>query len=271
MPKVISAAVVNIQSGDYNNSDWPGIFGTPGTGGVSAGYYYCNINMNCAITEDWSLYMSVNQGSVSAHSKRGPGRADWTPHLYAYPVQFYAYWPVGEDHATHYQGTGPYNGADPHIYASTVFEGKASYEGSGNPGPTKYNLVGHPEAVVGFEPPDGMVKVNGEVFIHPGDAHAQVWLSGVVSYEGIPNTDGIWMPSILVTLDGLIIPAKYYPWARFDGGWQSLNRDGAEQDATGLHRMQGGWQRETNSQNFTDEQHVHRRGAFTWAQSPEYK
>ena len=275
MPKVIEFITKQISSGDYNDSHAVSLFGTPGKGSIPSGYYLCDITLGVALCEDFSLWLAPMGGTVSSSNKTGSGRKDWTPILYAYPEQFYAFWAVNEG-IKHYLGAGSDNPGSTQIYAHTVFEGcSSSWADGNNPGAVSYTMYNRGSATVGQEPPSGYVKVNSnikETGSSPTTKTVWTWLSGAVSY-GIPNNDSIWLPSQRIEISGLTKIFNYYPWARDlsgNGSFYSLNRDGADQDNTGLHRFDGSkWTRVTNAYgNASDDDHGFRYDNG-WKKSPE--
>lgn len=277
MSAVLEFVTKTIQSGDYNNSSTVSLFGTPGSGGIIAGYYECNIVLGVALCEDMSLWLAPMGGTVAAHYKVGVNRRKWTPILYAYPEQFYAYWAVESPGVVHYLGPGQNSPGETHIYASTVFSGceSSSQEGE-DPGPVSYTMYNYGAATVGQEPPAGYVQVNAnlkEQGINPTSHTVWTWLSGAVSY-GTPDTDDVWMPSQKIEIEGLTKLFDYYPWARdinSNGVFYSLNRDGSSQDSTGLHRYDSSnWTRVLNtySDDITEDDHGFRYNNG-WKKSPE--
>lgn len=257
MTKVLAFADKNIIDGDYNSSSTVSIFGTPGSGTMIRGYYYCNIAIGMAICEEsdksLSLYLAPRGGTISAGTKIGSNRADWTPILYSYPDQFYAYWPVGGG-LSHYLGAAPPGGE--HIYADTVFSGAVSSTSSGGTsGSVSYTIPTANQCIIGQEPPSGWVKVNAWTTTSgtdPVTRSAWVWLSGAVSY-GTPTNDDVWMSSTKIQIDSteiLDILFDYFPWERrISGTWYSLNREGPRSTTAGLFRLNGTWTPCTNQQS----------------------
>lgn len=251
MAKVVAYAKSSINSGDYNDSDTVSLFGTPGKQGISAGYYRCDIDLHLALCDDMSLWIAPAGGTVAAGHKRGSNRANWTPILYAYPDQFYAYFPVG-GHITHYLGAEPPGGTV--IDAATVFSGfESSTSSGGTEGSVSYTMYSYGAATVGQEPPSGYVKVNSNITTSGSDSSSRTawtWLSGVVSY-GSPDTDPIWMPSQKVSISSneiLDLIFDYYPWQRrISDIWYSLNRNGSSSTSAGLfRRIDGSYSKCTN-------------------------
>lgn len=277
MPKVIEFITKKLQSGDYNDSFTESLFGTPGSGTKPSGYYACDITLGVALCDDFSLWLAPMGGTVSAHYKVGENRRNWTPILYSYPQQFYAYWPVG-GHITHYLGSGGSGPGGTVVEASTVFSGcSSSWASDEASGPVSYTMYDRGRAAVGQEPPSGYVKVLSNLRennnSNPKSRTVWTWLSGAVSY-GAPDNDDIWMPSKYIEITGLTKLFDYYPWERDvsgNGSFYSLNRDGSTQDATGLHRFNGNnWTRVINNyaSGISDDDHGFRYNNG-WKKSPE--
>lgn len=277
MPQVIEFVTKNIRSGNYDDWNVVSLFGTPGSGTIPSGYYACDITLGVALCDDMSLWLAPMGGTVSSVKKIGYGRKNWTPILYAYPSQFYAYWPVGGG-IYHYLGAGGNGPGSTAISASTVFSGCASSEADSSveSGPVSYTMYNRGSATVGSEPPSGYVKVNSnlrESGTNKENKTVWTWLSGAVSY-GTPDNDDIWMPSQYIEITGLTKLFDYYPWERDisgNGSFYSLNRDGIDQTATGLLRYNGGyWDKVSNSysDSVSDSDHGFRYNNG-WKKSPE--
>lgn len=278
MPNVIAYAKQRLSGGDYNDSSdgSTALFGTPGSGSNVTGYYAHDIWVHMALCDDMSLWMAPGGGTVSAGTKIGSNKENWTPMLFAYPQQFYTWFEIGVAYPRHYLGSSP---DDSHgiITASQVFSGCAdSWSDGERTGPVSYTMYDRGAATVGQPVPSSYSKVNANISQQGSDQvtrTAWTWLSGVVSY-GAPDNTTLWTRSVKVQISATEILDRifeYYPWERrIAGKWMSLNRGGGNSRSYGLFRKVGGlWRPVTNYEGASGDNRGFRRINGSWVKSPK--
>lgn len=247
-------------NGDYNNSDTPSIFGSPGSGGNVSGFYSNRIYIKLAIDENGGFWVAPGGGTVDAHFKIGSNRADWLPMMWANATNFNVTIPVG--------GSPQVPGS-----AKKVFEGHTdSGSSGGSQGSVWHTIPDSSDAVKGEEVPSGYVYMGDKMdFFWPETNEVGVYLSGIVWY-GPPSNTPVTMNSAWVSITDTAITdefLKYYPGERrISDEWWSANRDGSEQALTGtFRRISGSWAKMLNQNSDSAAQHGFVRKNGSWVKA----
>lgn len=215
MASVIAYSKQLVSSGVYDDSatnyKTPGIFGSPGSGSQSHGYYRCDIYLHMALMDDGTLWMAPGGGTVSSAEKVGDNRDNWTPCLYASPNNFEVYVPQSSTAFTVV--------LDPSTNSTLIFDGcVSSNKSGGSTGPVSYTIADAGSVSVGASSlPSAYKKVTPKITNSGDTKKAEIYVCGVVKYVSPPNNDSARMPSVLLTITGQEIIDKlfdYYPWGR---------------------------------------------------------
>lgn len=109
--------------------------------------------------------------------------------------------------------------------------------------------------------------------------NAYLWVGGMCLFNGENGANvanDAWIDAYRIEIPEIkeLLINDYYPWSRYaNSAWQSLNREGPDQDNAGLHRYSGTWNRETNREKVSNDStynHGHRYNSG-WVASPEDK
>lgn len=264
MPKI--EILDTISTGTQSN-----MIGTPSSPGLSPVKWSGSVAFGIIILEDGSTYMKVLSGSSDTKSGLTVRTTYWPVVVLLGWSSFDVWWTSGESKWNY------------HVNDSVLDygqRGQMTVTGSGDNGSAYWSFS---ESSAFYEGQtitlqdlsnDNWKKV-ANFDDWPNEAASITMYASCPVLSNMPTTvnQAISLDSYPLVINAESNPKlfKYYPWSRYNGGWQSLNRQGPETDSAGLHRFNGSWIRETNkpTTDTTADDHVHRYNGTSWVKSPK--